>query len=273
MHVSSKPESVRLSQLRPHPVNREIYGPFDTREVEDLKESIQEYGLQKPLLVTPDPEEDVFTIIAGHRRYQAATELGWDTIPAFISETGTEADEVIEIILDNQYRMKTNEQRIREGMALEEAEKERAKARQAGEEIGERGAVRDIIAARIGMSGKTYEAGKKAVQEIDKAENEETADEIRARLNKSVSGATKTEEQDEDEWDLDGYPAYWKDLKKAISTLEFTYHKLDKLRSHATSEEFNHMVGNLMDMANRLRTWDPDVVKQNGPGAFKESNY
>jgi ParB-like chromosome segregation protein Spo0J len=261
----------QIQELVPHPVNREIYGPLDQREVEDLKESIREYGLQKPLVVRPNPEEGTFTIIAGHRRFQAMKELGFSHVPATISETDNEAGEVIEIILDNQYRQKTNEQRIREGIALEEAEKQKAKARQAGEDTGERGAVRDLIAARIGMSGKTFEKGKKVVQEMDEIEDEEAKDEVRAKLNKSVSSAAqKAEEEPEPPA---GYPAYWKDLKKAINSLEYTYHKLAKLRSHATSDEFNHFVGNLMDMANRLRTWDPDVVKQNGPGAYKESQY
>lgn len=263
---------IPLSELKIHPVNKEIYGPLKQREVEDLKESIQEYGLREPLKVVPN-EDGTFTIISGHRRYQALTELGREHAQVVVpSRPVDEADEIIEVILENQYRTKTNEQRIREGMALEEAEKERARARQAGEQVGEKGAVRDLIAARIGMSGKTYEAGKTAVEKIDSADDEHARD-LRAKLNKSVSAAAKDEEEEEEEEVIDGMPAYWKQLSKAINSLEFTYHKLAKMRSHSTSHEFNAMVGNLMDMANRLRTWDPKLVKQNGAGQYKDSQY
>lgn len=263
--------AVKLAELTPNPVNKEIYGPLETRDVEDLKESITEYGLLKPLVVSPG-DDSGYTIISGHQRYQALKELGFDEVNAYIPDRMRESDEIIRMIIENQYRQKTNEQRIREGMALEEAEKEKARARQAGEEVGEQGAVRDIIAARIGMSGRTYDKGKDVVEQIDSAEDEEEKEDLRAKLNKSVNKATQKEEP-EDETEVEGMPQYWKDLQKAISSLEYTYHKLSKLRSHTTSVEFGHMVGNLMDMANRLRTWDPKLVKERGPGQHKESQY
>jgi ParB family chromosome partitioning protein len=48
----------------------------DLGDIPGLSESIREFGLLRPLLITPDNR-----LIAGRRRLEACKLLGWETIP------------------------------------------------------------------------------------------------------------------------------------------------------------------------------------------------
>ena len=103
-----------VNKLKPHPKNESIYGSED---VEDLVEQIQAYGgIVDPLKIKEDG-----TIISGHRRWKAAQELGMEKVPCEILTYDSEEEELAALVLFNYHRSKTNEQRTREGMALEEA--------------------------------------------------------------------------------------------------------------------------------------------------------
>lgn len=66
-----------LSQLRPYWRN-----PRDNQEaVGPVKESIEEFGFNQPLVVDPDG-----TIIVGHTRFQALSELGWSEAPVVVKD-------------------------------------------------------------------------------------------------------------------------------------------------------------------------------------------
>ncbi|MBM7541354.1 ParB/RepB/Spo0J family partition protein [Amphibacillus cookii] len=73
---------VELSQCRPNP-----YQPrktFQVEAIEELKNSILEYGIIQPLLVRESIKG--FEIIAGERRYRAAKEAGLKTVPVIVKE-------------------------------------------------------------------------------------------------------------------------------------------------------------------------------------------
>jgi ParB/RepB/Spo0J family partition protein len=53
---------------------------FDQEKLDELAGSIKEYGVLEPIVVTP--RKDRYMIIAGERRYRAATIAGLETIPA-----------------------------------------------------------------------------------------------------------------------------------------------------------------------------------------------
>jgi hypothetical protein len=56
--------------------------PRDNRDaIEKVKVSIQEYGYQAPIIVDGD-----MTIVAGHTRYRALRELGFDQIEVVVSD-------------------------------------------------------------------------------------------------------------------------------------------------------------------------------------------
>ena len=167
----------------------------------DLVEMIRSSGWIKPIVCTPS-----HTIISGHRRLRAAQELGLKCVPVEIREFPDDLAELEALLLENASRVKTIEQKIREGEAWRELELSKAKSRQtASLKIGsqtpvrenfptrETGRVRDAIASRVGLgSGRTYEKAAKVVQEIDSLwqDTPETANALRKVLNEqSVDAA------------------------------------------------------------------------------------
>ncbi|MCP4139271.1 MAG: ParB/RepB/Spo0J family partition protein [Chloroflexi bacterium] len=69
----------------------EIYvNPVQPRvhiDIEFLAESIRQYGIIQPLIVTPPSgENERYTLISGERRLKAARQVGLDTVPAIIRD-------------------------------------------------------------------------------------------------------------------------------------------------------------------------------------------
>ena len=111
---------IDVSKLRPHEKNERIYGADE--DVADLKDQIQAFGkIFDALKIT---EEHV--IISGHRRWKAAKELGLETVPCQYVSFGSDEEELAALVLYNYHRVKTNEQKAREGMALFETLSEEA---------------------------------------------------------------------------------------------------------------------------------------------------
>ena len=78
------------------PVNKLVHGEHNPRRVPPkhrLRQSISGSGINRPLIVRPDPTEDVYHIIDGWQRYQAATDCGWEVLPVKVCETLLEAFE------------------------------------------------------------------------------------------------------------------------------------------------------------------------------------
>jgi len=74
-----------ISQIRANP-----YQPrqeFHPEELADLEASLRANGLLQPITVRPAPNATGFELIAGERRFRAATRLGWTEIPAIVRET------------------------------------------------------------------------------------------------------------------------------------------------------------------------------------------
>lgn len=77
--------SIPLAQIRPNP-----YQPrkeFRPEELAELESSLRVSGLLQPISVRPAPKGGGFELIAGERRFRAATRLGWQEIPAIVRET------------------------------------------------------------------------------------------------------------------------------------------------------------------------------------------
>jgi ParB family chromosome partitioning protein len=92
---------------------------FDQRALEELATSIKEHGVLQPLVVKK--EEGAYTIIAGERRWRAATLAGLDTIPVIVKDLSDR--EVVEIaLIENVQREDLNP--IEEAMAFEQLSKE-----------------------------------------------------------------------------------------------------------------------------------------------------
>lgn len=201
-------DSVAVNHLQPHPRNSSIYGDED---VSELAELIHQSGWVKPLVVTPN-----HTIISGHRRWKAVCLLGWETVPVEYREFPDELAQLEALLLENASRTKTTEQKVREGFAWSEVEKQKARHRQriaawetnqklgreADDTLAEnfpeasKGETRDAIANRVGMgSGRTYSKAAKVVTEIDRQANhghKEVAQVLRKVLNEQSVDAAHT---------------------------------------------------------------------------------
>jgi ParB-like chromosome segregation protein Spo0J len=204
-------EYVSPQLLRPHPRNTKIYGDED---VESLKQRILASNWIKPLVVTPNN-----VIISGHRRWRAASELGLRSVPIEQRAFANEMEELEALLLENESREKTPEQRVHEGKAWKEIEETRAKLRQTAflkqgaavsvQEIfpeREKGQSRDKVAERVGFgSGRSYEKAEKVVDVAERLADEGKQKEANALLEtlnkKSVHKAyqqVKQQEQQEE---------------------------------------------------------------------------
>jgi ParB-like chromosome segregation protein Spo0J len=254
-----------------HPSNDKIY-ETDEQQDRELADLIKNHGLKDPIEVNPQ-----YVIVSGHRRYRACIINGWNTVPVEIKHFKTPQEEFEYLLCKNAYRTKTKEEKIREGIALAEI---LAKSVAPGR-------IRDKVGDQIGVSGKTFEAGKKVVEKIDElAEKDpEKAKKLKEDLNKSVSGAAKTiaemekEEDDdfEEEYEDELKKAeerrtmfYLKDLKDLTRQMNAIYDRLAAKRTASTPKGVAHMIGNIKEMSDRLSSWLPTNMGQcsacNGTG-------
>jgi len=170
------------NDLEPHPVNDTVYG--DRMEPDDgLLASIEEHGIIEPVVIDPQPDagedDDRATIISGHRRVEAAKQLGLERVPVRTSQFETDLERREHLIEFNRDRDKTFSQKMREAEELERIERERAQRRQGtrtdivenpprSEEESQFGSsdtfgkTRDRVGKKADIgSGRTYEKAKK----------------------------------------------------------------------------------------------------------------
>ena len=72
---------IKLAEIMPDPTQpRRV---FDEALLDELAESIRVHGVLQPIVVTPD-NKGKYVIVAGERRYRAATKAGLEKIPALV---------------------------------------------------------------------------------------------------------------------------------------------------------------------------------------------
>ncbi len=84
----------------------------DLGDLSKLMESLKAYGLMNPILINSNRE-----LIAGRRRLEAATRLGWKNIEAHIVDTGSDVDELEMEIDENLHRRNLSAVELAEGMS------------------------------------------------------------------------------------------------------------------------------------------------------------
>jgi len=97
---------IPIDRLTPHPANvREELG-----DLTDLAASIEANGIVQPIVVTEHPtKDDHFLILAGHRRYEAAFQLGLPRVPVVIRHGDQETlDQVVLMLVENMQRSDLN---------------------------------------------------------------------------------------------------------------------------------------------------------------------
>jgi len=104
---------------------------FDLEELEHLAASIREHGVIQPLIVSPGKNE-IYTLIAGERRLQAARNAGLKTVPVVVRQATDQ--QLLELaLIENIQRADLNA--IEEAEAYQHLEKE---FKLSHEEIAER---------------------------------------------------------------------------------------------------------------------------------------
>ncbi len=90
---------ISLIERSPYQARRQ----FDERELSDLAQSIENYGVIQPIVVRP-VGEGKFQIVAGERRYRATALLGLRTIPAIVQKMDDEKAAAVSLIENLQRR-------------------------------------------------------------------------------------------------------------------------------------------------------------------------
>jgi ParB family chromosome partitioning protein len=104
-----------LAALRAHPDNRTIdNGP----DMEELKTSIEQSGIIQPITVRrmDDEAEEVYEILAGHRRAHAASWLAMETVPCLIRHGCTDDEAMAIVFIENFERKPLNPMEEAEGL-------------------------------------------------------------------------------------------------------------------------------------------------------------
>jgi len=185
---------IAVNKLNPHPFNRKVYG-FDDNIIE-LLDRIRESNWVKPILINTNN-----MIISGHRRVEACKALGIEEIEY---EYAPDVPIVqLELFLnENQYREKTNLQKTKEAEIYMGIEKKKAYNRmmhanepvetfpQGGTDIVV-GTVRDIVAEKIGMSGRSLDKAQKVVDKMVSTYDEAFVEFFKDTLNENIDAASK----------------------------------------------------------------------------------
>ncbi len=84
---------IDLNNIKPNP--HQPRKDFDAEKLDELAETIQQYGVLQPVIVQKTTEG--YILVTGERRYRAALRAGLQTIPALIREYDTQ--QIMEIAL------------------------------------------------------------------------------------------------------------------------------------------------------------------------------
>ena len=184
---------IETSTLQEHPLNRSIYGVDTPEQFNELVEKIRTSNWIKPILINKQ-----YRIISGHRRVRAAIQLGISAVDCEILTV--DEDRQLELLLaENAFREKTTIQKVREAEYYHEIESKKAHQRQLagvdpvemvppGEKIGK---TLDIVAEKIGMSGKSYDKARKIVNQIDNETEDAFKFFMEDTLNENIDAASK----------------------------------------------------------------------------------
>lgn len=247
---------LNINELKPHPRNEEIYGYNE--DVSDLVEKIRKSGVVTTLTITDDN-----VIIAGNRRWKSCKQLVSEGDTRFcqvkceVKDFETEWDALEYLVINNDTRIKTMEQKAREAQMLLEVEKVKAEKRKlatlkqnistdraelpsrTNDEIGR---PRDIVAKKLHMkSGREVERAVKTIKAIDKLKSEGRTADAELITNILNNKATSTAE------DLSAHiDDFTEDEKQAIRDKKISAYKaitnhvtqrIPKIKDNMTEEQ------------------------------------
>ena len=89
-----KIQSLKLIDVEPN--TNQPRQRFDSEKIEELAESIKEYGVIQPIIVTK--EKNHYKIVAGERRWRAAKQAGISEIPAIVRKYSEQTNKEVALI-------------------------------------------------------------------------------------------------------------------------------------------------------------------------------
>lgn len=157
--ASAEYEYADIDDLQEHPRNEEVYGEIDPDEA--FIEDVERNGIETPLIVN-EHEDCPNTVIGGHRRLEAAKQAGLNRVPVrWVSYPEPMATR--RVVLNNNQRDKTEGQKTREALVLEETSREIGKNHMSkgGEGRQNFGDLRwdEDVGEQIGVSKETVRKG------------------------------------------------------------------------------------------------------------------
>ena len=85
---------IKLNNIEPN--KNQARKIFDEESLEDLANSIKEYGVIQPIIVSK--KDNYYEIVAGERRWRASKKAGLETIPAIVRDENTKNNMEISLI-------------------------------------------------------------------------------------------------------------------------------------------------------------------------------
>ncbi len=110
--VRASPQTLPLAQIKLSPTQPRRY--FDPDKLEQLTQSVKEHGILEPLLVRSLPDKK-YELVAGERRYRAATAAGLTEVPVVVKEL-TDFDALQLALIENLQREDLNPVEETEGI-------------------------------------------------------------------------------------------------------------------------------------------------------------
>lgn len=255
----SQHERIEIDALNHHPKNAEFYGASD--EVTEIVTDIKRHGFsdEKPLVVVPEPQEDrdwpANRIVSGHRRHQAAQEAGLETVPVRYTTFESEQAEIEYLLRENKYRRKTPGQQIEEGRWYEQQIRKGI--------IESQGRITDTVGTHIGISGRSYEKGRKVAEAAEEPDADRVVQEQWELLKtgeQSIHGAHTVLEADEGD----------EDAVQVLTAAEDDGHEINN--SDEESGTVAHSgVPYQLKLYGKLADWAREIAQEDGEEAVREA--
>lgn len=96
-------QDIAIDAISPNPNQPRQH--FDPEALAELVHSLRTVGLLQPIVVRPSGGG--YEIVAGERRWRAAQEAGWQTVPALVRQTA-DTDLLRDALLENLHRVQLN---------------------------------------------------------------------------------------------------------------------------------------------------------------------
>lgn len=143
---------ISLAEL--HSFKNHPFKVVDDNEMQDLAESIKQYGVLVPALARPDPDGG-YELIAGHRRKHASELAGLETMPVIVREMDDDVA-TIAMVDSNQQReeLLPSERAFAYKLKLEAIKHQGARTDLTSGQVGQKLTAVDVVAENAGESRK-----------------------------------------------------------------------------------------------------------------------